>query len=341
MPFTLLKKLILKGIIRYFCVALNYNIIMENLIRNAKLGDIDSQFELGVKYFFGTDTIQDYSQAFIWFQKAAQQGHGTAQYNLAQCYEKELGTSQDYSLAFYWYQKSAAQGDVDAMSNVALYYYLGRGINRDYEEAVLWWRKAASLENEKACFNLGICYRDGTGVWKDLDEAEKWILKAEELGHPKASQTLQQIKRLLSAKYEVKNERLDLLLKSTHHQRYQNGIPVMGSQYCNRQIKIEHKIFKDMFNGLDVNSKEGFLISMWNTDVEPPTQHMQPKLMEMMFDTGDTIMLRGVQLQAMGVVAYDNRDYGMTLYLRNRNVVKCVLHMYDRGVDIEYDEFIN
>ena len=76
------------------------NIIMENLIRWAKLGDVDSQFELGVKYFFGTDTRQDYSQAFIWFQKAAQQGHGTAQYNLAQCYEKELGVVQDYSLDF-------------------------------------------------------------------------------------------------------------------------------------------------------------------------------------------------------------------------------------------------
>ena len=35
----------------------------------------------------------------------------------------------------------------------------------------------------------------------------------------------------------------DLVLKSTHHQRYQNGIPVMGSQYCNRTIKIENKEF--------------------------------------------------------------------------------------------------
>lgn len=133
---------------------------------------------------------------------------------------------------------------------------------------------------------------------------------------------------------------VDLVLKSTHHQRYQNGVPVMGAQYCHRTIKIENKVFKEMFNGLDVIPQEGFLVTMWNMDVESPMQHMQPKLMEMMFDTGDTIMLRGVQLQAMGVVAYDNRDYGMTLNLKNRNVVKCVLHMYDRGVDIEYDEFI-
>ena len=44
-------------------------------------------------------------------------------------------------------------------------------------------------------------------------------------------------------------------------------------------------------------------------------------------------------LKTMGIVAYDNKDYGMTLHLKNKNVVKCVLHLYDRGVDIEYDEF--
>ena len=312
---------------------------MENLIRWAKLGDVDSQFELGVKYFFGTDTRQDYSQAFIWFQKAAQQGHGTAQYNLAQCYEKELGVAQDYSLALYWYQKSAAQGDVDAMTNIALYHYLGQGTRQDYAEAVRWWEKSASLGDGKACFNLGICYRDGTGVWKDLDEAEKWLLKAKELGHPKAAHTLEQMKRLHSAKYEVRNERLDLLLKSTHHQRYQNDIPVMGSQYCNRQIKIEHKIFKDMFNGLEVNPKEGFIVTMWNTDLKPPTQHMQPKMMKMAYDFGDEILLQGIALEAMGRVMHNDRDYGITLHLENRNVVKCVLHMYDREVDIEYDNF--
>lgn len=133
---------------------------------------------------------------------------------------------------------------------------------------------------------------------------------------------------------------VDLVLKSTHHQRYQNGIPVMGSQYCSRTIKIENKVFKDMFNGLDVNPKEGFLVTMWNMDMPTPTQQMQPKLMVMVADTGDKIELRGVQLKAIGVVSYDNKDYGITLHLRNRNVVKCTLHMYDRGVNIEYDGLV-
>ena len=132
----------------------------------------------------------------------------------------------------------------------------------------------------------------------------------------------------------------DLVLNSTHHQRYQNGIPVMGPQYCNRMIKIENKIFKEMLNGMNVTPEKGFLVTMWNMDTPTPMHKMQPKLMEMEADMGDKILLRGVTLKTQGVVALDNKDYGITLHLKNRNVVKCVLHMYDRDVDIEYDELV-
>lgn len=133
---------------------------------------------------------------------------------------------------------------------------------------------------------------------------------------------------------------LDLILNSTHHQRYQNGIPVMGSQFCNRMIKIENKDFSTMFNGLDVTPRRGFLVTMWNMDTLTPTPQMQPKFMELVADKGNTILLRGVALKSMGIVVYDNKDYGITLYTPNRKVEKCVLHLYDRGVDIEYDELV-
>ena len=44
--------------------------------------------------------------------------------------------------------------------------------------------------------------------------------------------------------------------------------------------------------------------------------------------------------KAFGNIVYDNKDYGITLYTPNRQVEKCVLHLYDRGVDIEYDELV-
>ena len=32
----------------------------------------------------------------------------------------------------------------------------------------------------------------------------------------------------------------------------------------------------------------------------------------------------------------DMTDYGLTVSLKDGKVVKCILHMYDRNVDIEY-----
>lgn len=88
----------------------------------------------------------------------------------------------------------------------------------------------------------------------------------------------------------------------------------MGSQFCNRMIKIENKDFSTMFGGLDVTPKQVFLVTMWNMDTLTPTQHMQPKVMEMVADMGDRILLHGVVLKSMGRVLYDNKDYGITLY---------------------------
>lgn len=110
----------------------------------------------------------------------------------------------------------------------------------------------------------------------------------------------------------------------------------MGNQFCNRTIKIENIEFKTVFNGLDVTPQKGFLVTMWNMDTPTPTPQMQPKLMEMETDTGNKILLRGVTIKIQGVTAFDNKDYGITLHLKNRKVEKCVLHMYDRNTYIEY-----
>src|SRR6266498_2153131 len=46
-------------------------------------------------------------KAFYWYQKAAENGHIKAQYNLAILYEDGEGTEKNLEKAFYWYQKVA------------------------------------------------------------------------------------------------------------------------------------------------------------------------------------------------------------------------------------------
>jgi uncharacterized protein len=53
-------------------------------------------------------------KAFHWFQKAADQGHAEAQYNLGFCYDKGVGVAQSFVKAFHWFQKAANQGHAEA-----------------------------------------------------------------------------------------------------------------------------------------------------------------------------------------------------------------------------------
>ena len=52
------------------------------LKKQAEEGDMESQFQLGRCYAFGTGTDKNGKQAALWFRKAAEQGHAKAQYNI-------------------------------------------------------------------------------------------------------------------------------------------------------------------------------------------------------------------------------------------------------------------
>ena len=136
----------------------------------------------------------------------------------------------------------------------------------------------------------------------------------------------------------------NLILMSRCHQRYEDGKPVLGEQFCGRAIKIENKNFSELFKGLPVTPQNGFLVTMYNMDTpnfDGTYNHMmQPKLMELVADTGNEMLLKGVALTAMGNVVMDYSDYGLTLTLENRKVVGFTLHLYDRNVDIEYTDLL-
>ena len=51
----------------------------------------------------------NYKDAVVYFQKAAEQGHGKAQYQLGCCYLFSKGVPYDYNKAQYWLSVSMAQ----------------------------------------------------------------------------------------------------------------------------------------------------------------------------------------------------------------------------------------
>jgi len=81
-------------------------------------GDSTAQFQLGTLYYQGKGVKQDYSQAFLWYRRAAQQDNSDAQYSLGNMYLMGEGIEQDDYQARQWYEKAAEQGHESAQHNL-------------------------------------------------------------------------------------------------------------------------------------------------------------------------------------------------------------------------------
>jgi TPR repeat protein len=67
----------------------------EQLLQQAKLGDVQAQNNLGLLYLNGDSLNKDVEQAWYWFNEAAKHGFEEARLNLGQMYQK--GLIKDFS----------------------------------------------------------------------------------------------------------------------------------------------------------------------------------------------------------------------------------------------------
>lgn len=79
----------------------------------AALEDAEAQF---ARAFFlaAGPAPQDYAQAREWYQRAADQDHHLAQFNLGQMFAHGQGMPKSNSMALMWIRRSAAGGDAGA-----------------------------------------------------------------------------------------------------------------------------------------------------------------------------------------------------------------------------------
>jgi len=122
------------------------------VMKQAKLGDADAQFHLGVMYLEGWGVAKDAVEAVSWWRKAAEQGNAVAQFNLGNMYDN------------------------------------GEGIPKDAVEAVSWWRKAAEQGDARAHLELARMYRNGEGVAKNAAMARMLIWQAQQCRNTTAAQ---------------------------------------------------------------------------------------------------------------------------------------------------------
>ena len=200
---------------------------IDELRKAAESGDIEAQYELGTRLYYGNKCNVNNVEAVKWFRKAAEQGYTKAQYLLGQSLVLGMGCEKNKEEAEKWFRKAAEQGhakardyldyllmeqtpqdknnnnyliyqlrkaaeegDVEVQYELGARLYYGNKCNVNNEEAVKWFRKAAEQGYTKAQYLLGQSFVLGMGCKKDEKEAIKWFRKAAEQGHIKAREYL-------------------------------------------------------------------------------------------------------------------------------------------------------
>ena len=137
---------------------------MEDLLARANKGDARAQYELGKKYYTGTDVEQDYGEAISWYTKAAEHGDTDAQYDLGEIYHNGTGTEKDDNEAIKWYRQAADNGRSSAMCKVGVILLTGEETEKDEKEAIKYFQKAADQEDPEGEYYLGLVHFTGIGT---------------------------------------------------------------------------------------------------------------------------------------------------------------------------------
>ena len=125
------------------------------------------------------------------------------------------------------------------------------------------------------------------------------------------------------------------VFKSNSHQRYQNGNPAMGLQHCIRTVCVEKNTHG--CSGYKLAPGVGYIIKIYNDDLGKP--NMSDKPMKIVSVEEGKVELRGFMVEAQSPFGWQEVDYsvyGFTIYYCEGIVSKCVLHMYDRNIHLEY-----
>ncbi|MFI3297879.1 MAG: hypothetical protein R3Y59_09720 [bacterium] len=125
------------------------------------------------------------------------------------------------------------------------------------------------------------------------------------------------------------------VFKSNQHQRYEQGNTVGDEQNCIRTVTVEKNT--NGCKGYNLEAGRGYIIKIYNDELGKP--NMSDKPMDLISLSEEKAVFRGFPIEAMGPFGWqevDYRDYGFTVYYTNGEVSKCILHMHDRNIDIEY-----
>lgn len=146
-------------------------------IREARTGNPEAHYCLGLMFARGQGIDKDYPAALSWFTKAYDLGFLNSGYFLGKMHLLGLGTPKDVSKAERYFE-SVADRDARATYELGLLNFTGKDRRRDLSESARWMMRSADAGNPEAQFVLGQYYKAGAGVPKDTVKAVEWLSKA-------------------------------------------------------------------------------------------------------------------------------------------------------------------
>jgi TPR repeat protein len=122
----------------------NYRQAQEQFKPEARKGDPEASYWLGVMFENGAGTKKDIDTALTWYRKSAEAGQVKAMLKLGELYMQGTDVLHDFDEARKWLEPAAREGDVDAMRDMGTLYAHGWGVKQNAIRAYIWFDYAAS-----------------------------------------------------------------------------------------------------------------------------------------------------------------------------------------------------
>jgi len=178
------------------------------LIRNAKVGNANAQYNLGVAYSLGDGVPKDETKAIEWFQKAADQKVPQALFQLGLKYLLGRSVQKDETKGFVMIRQASELGVAEAQHTLGTYYSHGEGgLPKDPVKGTEWLQKAAAQGIADAQVALGVNYATGQGVNRDMVRAYAWFSLAAAQGDKNAMSNRDRAEKMLTTEQRISGQK--------------------------------------------------------------------------------------------------------------------------------------
>ena len=145
---------------------------------DAENGNVIAAFLIGHMYKSGNGLTKSDRLAFPYFLQAAQRGHSDAQIQTALYYyngDEEAGIDQNYLEAIKWFDKAALQFSGEAQYYLGVMHREGQGVARDRAEGLRWLSLSANKFYVPTFLLLAEIYAKGDGVVEEPIKAAMYL----------------------------------------------------------------------------------------------------------------------------------------------------------------------